>query len=64
MVKGKEILAICPYFKCQKIIFRRARAYIDTDQEHLFELEMICPHCHNLVQIKVDLKVNTSPIKI
>jgi hypothetical protein len=59
-----ELLAICPYVKCRKIIFRRGNVKFEADSPNIFDFETKCPHCGNDVKIKIGLKIITEPIYI
>lgn len=56
-----EIIAVCPYVVCNKVIFRKLRAEIETQKKELFEFSTICPHCKNKVKIKIGIDIKTSP---
>ena len=55
----KEIMAICPYFKCQKVIFRKLDIEVKTNSPPIISFTTICPHCKNQVIIKVGAEVKT-----
>jgi len=57
-----EIIAVCPYAKCGKVIFRKLRAEIETDKKRIIVFDTICPHCHNKVRVIINLDIKTEPI--
>jgi hypothetical protein len=62
MKEEKEIMAVCPYTQCNKVIFRRATLITNATNESVLTLQTKCPHCGNLVRIKIGVLVETEPI--
>ena len=60
----KELIAICPYVKCRQIIFRKAKTQIQADKSDVLEFDTKCPHCKNLVRVKLSINIKTSPVYI
>jgi len=56
------MLAVCPFVKCGKIIFRRAVVISNTENENILEFTTMCPHCKSKVKIKVGININVQPL--
>jgi len=58
LTQQKEIVVFCPYFRCQKVLFRKATLDIETDKKNVMSYETLCPHCREKVRmwIGVDAK--------
>lgn len=54
-------MAICPYFKCKKIIFKQTSLDIETVKPDIVEFLMMCPHCHEKVKVKITAQIQTKP---
>jgi hypothetical protein len=59
----EELLAVCPYRACNKVIFRKAIAVFSTTTPNVFEFTSKCPHCGNLVKINIGIGIKASPVE-
>jgi len=58
----KEIMTICPYMKCKKVIFREGEVDIQSKKADIFSFITICPHCKNKIRIKLGIITKAEPI--
>ncbi len=58
-----EILAVCPYFKCNKVILRKLKAIIEVETKQIIAFNTICPHCKEPVKITLGVAIKVEPNK-
>lgn len=57
-----ELLAVCPYIKCGKVIFRKAEIEVKTASPPIISWQTMCPHCKNKVKITFTTDITVNPI--
>lgn len=60
----REIIATCPYRKCNKSIFRNGELKLAVDIKNplIFLADTKCPNCGNLVKLSVEIRAKTEPV--
>lgn len=58
----KEIMVVCPYVKCNKVMFRGGEVELNTDKANILSYPSICPHCGQKVKIKVGIAIKADPV--
>ena len=61
----KEIIAVCPYVNCNKVLLRRVEVFSENEVEQKFMTvvyESLCQHCKRKVKVRIGLTAKAEPV--